>query len=256
LVANSGDGTLSRVRTDGSDSRAITVGERPVAISSNPDEVWVTNAGSNTVSRIDARSGQVSGELETEDTPSAIFLGPGRAFVANAGSGTVSEWYVPSGEPRRAPFAAGADTRGVAVVPPAVWAANAGEDTVVRLEHGLETNRVAVGDTPVAAATGSGAVWVANSGDDTVSRIDISNPDVPPKSIPVGDEPVAIAVGEGSVWVAHAGDNSVWRLVDSGGGGTVGEPIKLDGEPAGIAIGEGSAWVTLADRDEVTRVEP
>jgi DNA-binding beta-propeller fold protein YncE len=163
---------------------------------------------------------------------------------------------VPSGEPRRAPFAAGAEPRGLAVVPPAVWAVNSGEGTVVRLEHGVETNRVPVGDTPVAAAPGSGAVWVANSGDDTVSRIDISNPDAPPKTIPVGDEPVAIAVGEGSVWVAHRGDNTVWRLVDSGGGGTVGGPIPLDGRPAGITIGEGSAWVTLADRGEVERVQP
>jgi serine/threonine-protein kinase len=254
-VANSGDGTVTRVAPDGSDRREIEVGTTPLGIAGNAEEVWVTNFGGDTVTRIDVGSAEEIGELETEDGPWGVVLGSGRGFVTNELSGTISEWYFPSGEPRRAPWASGTAPRGIAVVPPGPWTANSGEDTVVRHEHGIETARASVGDEPVGVAASAGAVWVANSGSDTVSRIDIANPDAPPETIDVGDEPYAVAVGEGYVWVAHRGDNTVWRL-DSAGGAPVGEPIPVGGQPAGIAIGEGSAWVTLGDRDEVERVEP
>src|SRR4051794_5508353 len=144
-VANSGDDTVTRVAPDGSDRRDIGVGDAPIGISSNADEVWVASSGSNTVTRIDAQSGAVKGKLDTEKSPWGVVVNSRRAFLTNRGSGTVSEWYVPSGVPRRDPVRAGADPHGVVVVPPGNWTANTGDDTVVRLEHGIRTGRVRVG---------------------------------------------------------------------------------------------------------------
>jgi serine/threonine protein kinase len=255
-VANSGDGTVTRVAPDGSDRSVIEVGAEPTGIASNGEEVWVVNSGDATVERIDASSGQkIGAPLATGPSPAHVAVNSRRAFVTNAGDGTISEWYVPSGKPRRAPFPAGERPQGIVVVPPDNWTANAGEDVVTRLSHGVTLDRIAVGDEPVGIAASEGAVWVTGSGDDTVSRIEIANPGGGAKAIPVGDEPTAVAVGEGFVWVANSGDQSVTRL-DPAGGKPVGEPIAVPGRPAGVTVGAGAAWVTLPERDAVMRLEP
>ena len=75
---------------------------------------------------------------------------------------------------------------------------------------------IAVGKSPSDVAVGEGSVWVANAGDDTVTRIDASSGEVVGEPIAVGDSPSDVAVGEGSVWVANSGDDTVTRIDLSG----------------------------------------
>ena len=95
---------------------------------------------------------------------------------------------------------------GIAVGAGAVWVANPVGDTVSRVDPATNrvTDRIAVGDTPLAVAYGDGSVWVANRADGTVSRIDPATNSVV-TTIDVGPSPDHIAVGEGGVWVTvHA----------------------------------------------------
>ena len=52
--------------------------------------------------------------------------------------------------------------------------ANSGDGTVSRINAAADrvVETIAVGNLPVAIASGPSGVWVANEGDDTVNRID------------------------------------------------------------------------------------
>jgi len=75
-------------------------------------------------------------------------------------------------------------------------------DTVSRIDPatGTVTQRIPVGDGPLAVAADAAAVWVTNYADGTVSRIDPGSNEVV-ATIEVGPQPDHIAVGEGGVWV-------------------------------------------------------
>src|SRR5205823_9996893 len=72
------------------------------------------------------------------------------------------------------------------------------------------TGQVAVGGRPVAIASGAGAIWVANAGDNTVDRVDPASHAV--QRIQVGSAPAAFAVGDGSVWVANSAARTVSEI--------------------------------------------
>lgn len=84
----------------------------------------------------------------------------------------------------------------------AVWVANTGDDTVMRIDPSSpnSTDTIEVGDAPVAIAASPDAVWVANRGG-TVSRIDPAKREVV-ETIATGNAPAGIAVGDGAVWVS------------------------------------------------------
>jgi DNA-binding beta-propeller fold protein YncE/predicted Ser/Thr protein kinase len=254
-VANTHSGTLTRVSADGKPLETIEAGAEPRGLAASAGTVWVANAGNAELGRIDAANGNVQPGLAVEDAPHSVAAGATRVFVTNEGAGTVSEFYVPSGEPRRAPFASGTAPRGIAIADEAIWVANSGDATVTRIAHGKITDTIEVGAGPSGVAAGAGAIWVTNEGDGNVSRIDVANPDAEPTTVEAGDAPIGIAYGEGSVWVANSGDGTVSRL-DPADGATVGEPIDVPGTPTAIAAGEGAVWVTVTDRDALIRLQP
>jgi streptogramin lyase len=90
---------------------------------------------------------------------------------------------------------------GIAVGEGAVWAMNANEDSILRIDPatGRVTGTVRVGRLPTAVAAGSGAVWVTSGRDGTLSRIDPATVDV--ETIDLGGAGTDVAVGHGAVWV-------------------------------------------------------
>ena len=93
----------------------------------------------------------------------------------------------------------------VAVNAAGAWVANAGDNTLVRVD--IHTNAVTdttpVGDGPAAVLATPTALWVANARDGTVMRLDPSSKNVS-KTISLGGTPNALAAAGGKVWVAIA----------------------------------------------------
>ena len=65
---------------------------------------------------------------------------------------------------------------------------------------------IPVGRRPGGIDAGTSVVWVANAGEDSVSRIDIASGETIGDPIGVGRHPSAVAVGGEAVWVADNGD--------------------------------------------------
>ena len=148
------------------DTFALTYlnGYNPIAIAFGLGGVWVANHGDGTLTRISARTNQVTDTIPMGTAPSAVAVGAGGVWAADFQRDSVSRLRVTGGG--RPPFV---------------------------------VSRIPVGDGPVALAVGESGVWVANRGG-TVSRIDPKTEHV--KTVELGAvQPVDIAVGGGDVWV-------------------------------------------------------
>jgi YVTN family beta-propeller protein len=125
--------TVTRVDVRTGEKRVINVGKQPAGVAVGPNAVWVTNSGDDTVTRIDA------GSLVTRN----IGVGDGPNRIAVGGS--------------------------------AVWVANRNDSTLTRIDP--ETNRkvgdpVEVGANPFGLDVSGHQVWVTSPPDGTVQRID------------------------------------------------------------------------------------
>jgi len=62
----------------------IPVGEGPTAVAASDDAIWVLNARSRTISRIDPETDTVVATIPVNGTPSAIASGEGKIWVTGA----------------------------------------------------------------------------------------------------------------------------------------------------------------------------
>jgi hypothetical protein len=161
-----------------------------------------------------------------------------------------------------ATFPVGGDPSGVAVAGGAVWALNADDQTLTRVDLASHAGRTyGTGGIPVALAAGDGSLWIVNAPTmhaptgyrgptslfpepTSVSRLD------PVRALPLATIPLAqvpshsppssyqIAVGAAGVWVINA-DGSVSRI-DPSVNRVVQTVRKLD--VSAIATGAGGTW--------------
>ena len=90
-VANSGSGTVSRIRTsDDAITATVTVGSEPVdvAMAANGTFAYVTNEGSGTVSRISTSDNAVVATIPTCVSPRGVAISPDSTFAYLACHGT------------------------------------------------------------------------------------------------------------------------------------------------------------------------
>jgi YVTN family beta-propeller protein len=187
-----------------------------VAIGAGDGYVWFASGGSDTVTAVDRRTGQVVETIEVGAEPRGIATAPGSVWVANSEDDTVTRL----------------DSREREVI-----------DTIP------------VGNDPNAIAIAENTVWVVNRDDDTVSRVDQSTGEPIGAPIRVGDGPFGIAFGEGLLWVTNADDDTVTRI-DPQTARIVGDPLPVEGQPVGVRVADGAVWVTSNDDGSISRITP
>lgn len=115
--------------------KSIPAGRRPAGITVAHGLVWVADARSGSVIRLDPSVQAVSGSpIEVGERPGGIDAGPNSAWVTLAGEDAVRRLELPSGEPDGGPIAVGPEPTAVAVGTTAVWVVNDGDGTVTRVE--------------------------------------------------------------------------------------------------------------------------
>jgi YVTN family beta-propeller protein len=85
-VANSGDGSLSRINpATNSVTRAISVGETPVAVAVGEGSVWVADSSDDAVDRIDPGTNRVAERIAVEHQPQGLAVAGGLVWVTLRG---------------------------------------------------------------------------------------------------------------------------------------------------------------------------
>jgi hypothetical protein len=205
--------------SSGSIADTISVGARPVAITSGAGALWVANLDDQGVTRVDVSSREAVRNIPIGGAPTALAATRTAVWVTD-GTGDVSMI-----DPRydrltstRALAASGSFFRG-AVRPMLaafgwIWIVHPdGYVSRIDANSGRREGSVGVGNAPSAIAAGEGSIWVTNSADGTFTRIDART--LVPTTFPVGHGPAAVAVNAAGAWIANAGDNALVH-VDAG----------------------------------------
>jgi serine/threonine protein kinase/streptogramin lyase len=115
--------------------KSIAAGRHPAGITVAHGLVWVADARSGSVIRVDPSVQAVSGSpVEVGEAPGGIDAGPNLLWVTVGGADAVQRLELPSGEPDGAPIPVGPDPSAVAVGETAVWVVNDGDGSVTRIE--------------------------------------------------------------------------------------------------------------------------
>jgi DNA-binding beta-propeller fold protein YncE len=115
--------------------RSIPAGRHPAGITVAHGLVWVADARSGSVTRLDPSVQAVSGApIPVGEGPGGIDAGPKSLWVTLAGEDAVRRLELPSGEPDGGPIAVGPHPSAVAVGESAVWVVNDGDGSVTRIE--------------------------------------------------------------------------------------------------------------------------
>jgi YVTN family beta-propeller protein len=193
------------------------VGNRPTAVASGVGSVWVANSVDGTVSRIEPNR-EERPVIRVPGTPGGIAAGEGAVWVTDATGHSLSQISPDSNTVVRDDISVGNGAGAVAVGEDAVWVANTLDGTVSRVDprRGVQTGVMPVAGQPEALAVGAGSIWVANGDTASVSRIDVEKR-VVIQTIPVGNGPRAIVIDGDAVWVANSLDGTVSKISATSG---------------------------------------
>ncbi len=220
----------------------ITVGSQPASAAVNPNgtQVFVANAGDNTVSVIDPSTNTVTSTINVGTNPHGIaFNADGsKAYVANNADGTISIINT-STLAVTSPISTDIGPVDMVVVGGKLYVlcTNASTVDVVDLTTNTVTSKITVGSGPNGLSVNPAGtkIYVANENDSTVSVIDTSSDSVT-ATVTVGTGPKATEVSpDGSkVYVANHGDSTV-SVINASTNAV--SSISLQGTASPAAIG-------------------
>jgi DNA-binding beta-propeller fold protein YncE len=175
-VADEGGAGVTAINAAGGRvfKRGIAPHSTPLRLAVGAGGLWVSNASTGAVRRIDLGSAVAGPPVAVGRGPAGLTVAAGVVWVANSRSDTVTR------------------------LDPAT--------------HALLGLPIGVGERPGGVDAGTDSVWVANAAEDTVSRISIESGKTVGDPIGVGEDPGAITVGFDAVWVANNGDGTVTRI--------------------------------------------
>jgi class 3 adenylate cyclase/streptogramin lyase len=214
---------------------------------------------SDSVGRIDPKSGDITKAFDTGSPPTSVAGGSGAIWVASEGSQTITRLDPETGQGGPTVATQGSPTGVVVDDDGTVWVLNQFQATVVRINPLTATIEDSIGlESGIKdIAAGEGAVWVINEGQRELTRIDPHDPQTNIPTPVLGAEnfehaPGGVAAGGGFVWVV-AGPRVL--KVDPRTGEVSGEATtRFVGRD--IAFGEGYVWVTHTSDDRISKVDP
>jgi streptogramin lyase len=224
-----------------------------VGIAVGDGSLWISNAQTRTVSRIDPRTQEpVVAPIALDVQPADIAYGEGAVWVCSADRTSLTRI-----DPHTNQVAAVIDLSPlqlptinhfwVAAGEGAVWLVN--ETSVIQIDP--QTNQVVghpivAGEEIIAIALGEDTFWTGSHDDGIITRIDARAHQVVTR-IDVGFAVHGLAVGEGSAWVLDEHGFAVAHLDPATN--QIGERVPINFVGANLATGAGSVWVAPAAKD-------
>lgn len=180
VATHPGEGGISVVDLNTYEVKTVATGPVPNYAVSSPggQYVYVSNAGNNTVSKLDTKRWIVRQNVEVGDAPEHMVLSSDGEwlFVNNTGDGTVSMVSWPSGQVTKT-FKVGGDIHGIDLSDDDQTLYVAGREnnrmTVINVMSGL-TSHVPLGPSPyhLAAIDGTDKLYVSSAEEDKIWVID------------------------------------------------------------------------------------
>jgi outer membrane protein assembly factor BamB len=196
---------------------------------------------------------------EAGELPSRVTVSGDRVFVADRDGGAVFSFAAGGNEGQRGEL--GGEIEGIAEAGGSLWAANAAEGQVLRLNPATldpDGQPITVGARPGEIIAGEGDVWVANRDGNSLSVIDSGSGAAELVGAGQMTYPRALGFGQGRLWVAtrDGGETGSGALVEiDPASGEVVRTLSAPGGPHGVTEHEGTVWVTATETNEVLRFD-
>ena len=230
-------------------------GRRTALLRFGEDALWsMTRDG--TLERIDLESHEVTRSLGVGVHPGGLAVGEGSVWVTDADSPTLLRVDARYGSVDKIPLPAkSGGAGGVSVGAGSVWVAQ-GESRVLRIEPrtGRVVHRFPVPDASD-VVHGDGEAWVVSRLSGVARRIDPATNQIT-ASVRVRPEICCAAVGGGFVWIGTKDNRTVWKFDGLANPSTPLASVKLAGAGDGLAYGDGALWATTGSAGTVTRIDP
>ena len=233
-------------------NNTYTAGNNPNAVCFDGASIWVTNAGSDNVTKLNAITGAVIGTYAVGNNPNAVCFDGANIWVVNyftqnvtklnAGTGAVIGTYAVGGNPYAICFD-GAN----------IWVTSDASNNVTKLNAstGALIGTYAVGSNPRGICIDGASIWVSNLGSDNVTKLNASTGAVI-GTYTVGNNPRAVCFDGASIWVANINSNNVTKL-NASTGALIGT-YAVGTNPRGICFDGASIWVANLGTNDVTKL--
>jgi streptogramin lyase len=259
-IANTDDGTITRLDADGEDLGTVTVGNSPTDVVATDSAVWVVNASDSTLTKLDP-DGNEEVTNEVGETSTAVAATDDVVWVASPADDDIARI-----DPADAVYDSDAptdvfyDTAQLAIADDgSVWGALAlTEGGGILLHVDTELNvvvRTALEAAPSGIAVTDDAVWVAIGQGAEVVRVDPDSGEVvghvPVEGSEVGE---LVLAPDGELWVSDlsTGDGSVARIDTDDE--QVAETIDVGTRSRTFAVTDDAIWVTAPGEGTVRRI--
>jgi hypothetical protein len=193
-------------------SARTTVGSSPFFVAADGQELWVTNALSGSVSRLQASDGRLIETYTGVAGAFGVLVTRGRIFVTNNGTpGLLYEI-----DPRLAPGAPGAvitratlpdNPRGITTDGIFIWTANGNSVSKTNPDTGQVITYMKDLINPRGIVFDTANIWVTDIGDDTIKKLEDDGFVL--DTVPVGTDPLYPVFDNINIWVPNSASNSV-----------------------------------------------
>jgi len=233
-------------------SAAFSVGTFPAGVAFDGADIWVANANSNNVTKLQASTGTVLGTYSVGSSPGEIAFDGANIWVVNTGSNNVTKLAAATGAVLGT-FNVGTFPIGVAFDGANVWVTNYSSNTVTKLlaATGAVLGTYGVGTNPYGVAADGANVWVANQGSGTVTKL-LAATGAVLGTFNAGSFPDFVAFDGTNIWVTNPYANSVTKLL-AATGALVGT-FKVGTQPLHLAFDGANIWVANNGSGNVTKL--
>jgi hypothetical protein len=193
-------------------SARTTVGSAPFFVAADSQDLWVTNNGDGSVSRVRASDGRLIETYAGTASAFGVLVARGRIFVtANSSPGALYEI-----DPRLAPAAPGAVitratlpniARGITTDGFFIWTANGNSVSKTDPDTGVVSTFTTGLTSPVGIVFDGANIWVTDIGNDTIKKL--SSAGAVLDTVPVGVDPQYPVFDGINIWVPNIAGQSV-----------------------------------------------
>jgi streptogramin lyase len=234
----------------------VTVGDAPSAITFDGQNLWVTQAGSRTLTKLRPSDSTV---LATYDLGAGA--APGNSMVFDGFNLWVTTQISDVRRVRttdgsvQGTFPLGTVAAAMAFDGTGLWAAGHSNDSLIQLTPQNSNLIIAplslpAGSAPSGLAFDGANIWVTHRGTNTVSKRRISDNTVL-GTYAVGTRPAGLAFDGLHMWVANSGTNTVSELRPDG---QLVQMVTVGQGPTSVAFDGNNIWVTNQVSNSVTKV--
>jgi hypothetical protein len=245
---------LALLRWDLLGSRTFSTGTGPRGVAFDGANLWISNFGSNSVTKLRASDGFNLGTFAVGTQPVGVAFDGANIWVANFSSNNVTKLRAVDGALQGA-FPAGTGPLGLAFDGANIWVANQNSNNVTKLRasDGANLGTSPVGSGPFPIAFDGANIWVVNQLSNNVTKLRASDGAVL-GTFSTGGTPEGIAFDGANVWVSIQNIDTVTRLRASDGACIAPCNFSTGSIPREIAFDGANIWIANFGSNNVTKL--